>query len=124
MKLALATVIVALSTLFALAQTGDPTGTWAGPLATDAGPGGLEITLSRDDGSWKAAAKFRLEGEELAPPALVHVRAVGARFVGMGWNDAYRGRSSPDPRLSRPHRACSVRLDRPGAGVPFEYPPR
>src|SRR5687768_15994055 len=46
----------------------DPTGTWAGPLATDAGPGGLEITLSRDSSGWQGKMKFRLEGQESAPP--------------------------------------------------------
>lgn len=45
----------------------DPTGTWGGTMATDAGPGGLEITLRRDASQWKASMKFRLEGQETTP---------------------------------------------------------
>jgi len=45
----------------------DPTGTWAGALATDAGPGGLELTLVPDGPQWKATMKIRLEGQEKAP---------------------------------------------------------
>lgn len=67
LKLALATVIVVASTLFVLGQVTNPAGTWAGALTTDAGPGGLEITLSRDGEVWKATSKFRLEGEEVTP---------------------------------------------------------
>ena len=65
---------VALSALLvfasssALGQAPDLTGTWAGAMATDAGPGGLEITLTRDGAAWKATAKVRLEGQEVAPP--------------------------------------------------------
>jgi hypothetical protein len=68
MKLALATFIVALSTLFILGQNSNPVGTWAGPLTTDAGPGGLEITLSREREVWKATARIRLEGEDASLP--------------------------------------------------------
>jgi len=45
----------------------DPTGTWGGAIATDAGPGGLEITLATEASQWKASMKIRLEGQELAP---------------------------------------------------------
>ena len=45
----------------------DPSGTWAGPLATDAGPGGLEITLSRAGAEWQATMKLRHAGEEVRP---------------------------------------------------------
>jgi len=67
LKLAFATVIVALTAFFILGQTSNPVGTWAGALATDAGPGGMEISLSRAGESWKASVKIRLEGEEVAP---------------------------------------------------------
>jgi hypothetical protein len=49
-----------------LAQTPDLTGTWAGAIATDAGPGGLEITLTRDGAAWKVSMKLRIEGQEVA----------------------------------------------------------
>jgi hypothetical protein len=49
-----------------LAQTADLTGTWAGAVATDSGPGGLEIALTRDGTSWKASMKMRIEGQEIA----------------------------------------------------------
>lgn len=45
----------------------DPTGTWGGAMTTDAGPGGLEITLKRDAAQWNARMKLRLEGRETAP---------------------------------------------------------
>lgn len=45
----------------------DPTGTWGGAMATDAGPGGLEITLKRVASQWNATMKLRLEGRETAP---------------------------------------------------------
>ena len=53
---------------FASAQVPDFTGTWGGAMATDAGPGGLEIALARDGAGWKAIMKLRLEGQENAPP--------------------------------------------------------
>jgi hypothetical protein len=52
----------------ALAQTADVSGIWAGALATDAGPGGLQITLARDGASWKSSLKVRLEGKEVDAP--------------------------------------------------------
>jgi len=66
-KLVFAFLIIALFVPFIFGQASDPTGTWAGALTTDAGPGGLELTLTRAGDAWKATAKFRLEGEELAP---------------------------------------------------------
>ena len=51
----------------ALAQGPDYRGTWAGALTTDAGPGGLQITLTRDGEQWKATMKLRLLGQEIAP---------------------------------------------------------
>ncbi len=45
----------------------DPSGTWGGAMITDAGPGGLEITLAHDGSQWKASVKFRLEGQETTP---------------------------------------------------------
>jgi len=54
--------------LFALAQMrSDPTGTWAGPMTTDEGPGGLEITLAHEGSQWKASMKIRLGGQEITP---------------------------------------------------------
>jgi hypothetical protein len=70
MKRVLAIVLGAsflLTSSVVLGQASDFTGTWAGAMATDAGPGGLEITLMRDGAGWKATAKVRLEGQEVAP---------------------------------------------------------
>jgi hypothetical protein len=59
--------------IFCAAQSGtaqmksDPTGTWGGAVASDAGPGGMEITLARNGSNWKASMKFRLEGRETTP---------------------------------------------------------
>lgn len=60
--------LIIYSVSFAAAQMkSDPTGTWGGTMATDAGPGGLEITLKRDTSRWNASIKLRLEGRETAP---------------------------------------------------------
>lgn len=59
-----ATLLFAASLAFA--QTPDFSGTWAGPMTTDSGPGGLEITLMRDGAEWKAGMKLRIEGQEIA----------------------------------------------------------
>jgi hypothetical protein len=61
-------IALVLSASFVLAQTPEPAGTWAGAMTTNAGPGGLEITLAREGAAWKASAKVRLEGQEAAPP--------------------------------------------------------
>ena len=45
----------------------DPSGAWGGTIATDEGPGGLEIILGRAGADWRATMKLRLEGQELAP---------------------------------------------------------
>lgn len=58
---------VAISSLASI-QSPDFAGTWAGAMATTVGPGGLEITLRRDGEGWKASAKVRIEGDEVAPP--------------------------------------------------------
>lgn len=55
----------------------DPTGTWGGAVASDAGPGGMEITLARDGANWKGSMKFRLEGQE-ATPAVENLSISGA----------------------------------------------
>lgn len=67
-KLALASCLflALLTSPWTLAQTPDLTGTWAGAMATDGGPGGLEVTLTRDGTSWKASMKLRIEGQEIA----------------------------------------------------------
>jgi hypothetical protein len=53
---------------FALAQMrSDPTGTWAGAMTTDEGPGGLEISLAHEGSQWKASMKIRLGGQEITP---------------------------------------------------------
>jgi hypothetical protein len=51
----------------AAAQGADISGVWGGALATDAGPGGLEVTLSREGAQLRATLKMRLEGQEAAP---------------------------------------------------------
>lgn len=70
MKRTQAILTLAFLLLFAASltpgQAPDFTGRWAGALATDEGPGGLEIALTRDGATWKASAKVRLEGEEIA----------------------------------------------------------
>ena len=56
------------STQFAVAQMrSDPRGTWAGPMTTDEGPGGLEIAIAHDGSQWKASMKIRLGGQEITP---------------------------------------------------------
>jgi hypothetical protein len=64
-----ASLLVILSaSQFALAQMrSDPSGVWAGPMTTDEGPGGLEITLAHDGSPWKASMKIRLGGQEITP---------------------------------------------------------
>jgi len=53
---------------FAFAQMrSDPSGSWAGPITTDEGPGGLEIALAHDGSQWKASLKIRLGGQEITP---------------------------------------------------------
>jgi len=54
-------------TLGSAQMKSDPTGTWGGAMATDAGPGGLEITLKRNASQWNASMKLRLDGRETAP---------------------------------------------------------
>lgn len=89
---------------FATAQMrSDPTGTWGGSLATDAGPGGLEITLARDGTQWKASMKFRLEGQESAPTVrdlrisgsdisfVADVDRIVLKFAGRFAGDALKG---------------------------------
>jgi hypothetical protein len=60
-------ILILFTFQFALAQAADRSGTWAGAVATDAGPGGLEITLVRAGTDWKGSMKFRHEGQETAP---------------------------------------------------------
>jgi hypothetical protein len=67
-KSAFLSVAIVLAASLVLGQTPEPAGTWAGAMTTDAGPGGLDITLVREGGAWKATAKVRLEGREVAPP--------------------------------------------------------
>src|SRR5882672_9729027 len=64
-------VVILGAAQFASAQMrSDPTGTWAGPMTTDEGPGGLEITLTHERSQWKASMKIRLGGQEITP--MVH----------------------------------------------------
>lgn len=73
-------ILMVCAAQFALGQMkSDPSGTWGGALATDAGPGGLEITLARDGVQWKGTMKFRLEGQETAP-AVRELKIDGAEF--------------------------------------------
>ena len=61
-------LVILCAAQFALAQMkSDPSGTWAGPMTTDEGPGGLEITLAHDGSQWKASMKIRLGGQEITP---------------------------------------------------------
>jgi hypothetical protein len=64
-------VVILGAAQFALAQMrSDPTGTWAGPMTTDEGAGGLEITLTHEGSQWTASMKIRLGGQEITP--MVH----------------------------------------------------
>jgi hypothetical protein len=45
----------------------DPSGPWGGTIATEEGPGGLEITLTRAGAEWRATMRLRLEGQEMTP---------------------------------------------------------
>jgi hypothetical protein len=45
----------------------DRTGRWAGRMTTQAGAGGLQITLSRNGPAWKATLKVRAQGQEYSP---------------------------------------------------------
>ncbi len=60
-------LIICAASFVAAQMKSDPTGTWGGAMTTDAGPGGLEITLKRDASQWNASVKLRLEGRETAP---------------------------------------------------------
>jgi hypothetical protein len=65
-----------LTSAAGLAQTPDLAGAWAGAMSTNAGPGGLEITLIREGAAWKATARVRLEGQEVAP-SVIQLKIVG-----------------------------------------------
>ncbi len=67
-KLSALIVTLTLAASFVFAQSVDLTGVWAGSLNTDAGPGGLQITLTHEGTSWKASLKVRLEGQEVDAP--------------------------------------------------------
>ncbi|MFN2491809.1 MAG: hypothetical protein ABR501_02880 [Pyrinomonadaceae bacterium] len=60
-------VLILFTVHSGLAQRADLSGTWAGAMATDAGPGGLEITLAHAPPQWTGTMKFRLEEQETAP---------------------------------------------------------
>ncbi len=61
-------LVILCAAQFAFAQMrSDPSGIWAGPMTTDEGPGGLEITLANDGSRWKASMKLRLRGQEITP---------------------------------------------------------
>lgn len=60
-------LILALAGFAAAQMKSDPTGTWAGAMTTDVGPGGLEIKLAADGSKWNADLKLRLEGQEINP---------------------------------------------------------
>jgi hypothetical protein len=74
-----ALLLALLISLPTVAQAPDLTGTWAGAMATSAGPGGLEISLTRDGAGWKATSKVRLEGQEVAP-AVEELKVNGAEI--------------------------------------------
>lgn len=73
-------LVILCAAQFALAQMrSDPSGTWAGPMTTDEGAGGLEITLARDRSQWQANMKVRLGGQEITP--VVHdLKIAGAEI--------------------------------------------
>ncbi|HEY2971662.1 MAG TPA: hypothetical protein VGJ48_04060 [Pyrinomonadaceae bacterium] len=61
-------LVILCAAQFAFAQMrSDPRGTWAGPMTTDEGPGGLEIAIAHDGSQWKASMKIRLGGQEITP---------------------------------------------------------
>ncbi len=73
-------LVILWAAQFAVAQMrSDPSGIWAGPMTTDEGPGGLEITLANDGSQWKAGMKLRLGGQEITP--VVHdLKIAGAEI--------------------------------------------
>lgn len=66
-KLGLLSILLLALTSPALSQQPDLAGTWAGPMVTGLGAGGLEIKLKRNGGAWEAAVNMRAGGQELAP---------------------------------------------------------
>src|SRR5436189_4263011 len=67
-RFAFSLAMTILTVSIGLAQTPDVTGVWGRPITTDAGPGGMQITLAREGASWKATLKVRLEGQEVDAP--------------------------------------------------------
>ena len=66
-RLGFLSILLLLLTSPVLSQQVDLAGTWAGPMVTALGPGGLEINLKRNGDAWEAAMKMRAGGQELAP---------------------------------------------------------
>lgn len=85
-KLGFLSILLLLLTSPALSQQTDLTGTWAGPMVTGLGAGGLEINLKRNGDAWEAAMKMRAGGQELAP-ALSDLRVKGAEISFTGTID-------------------------------------
>ena len=52
---------------FALAQSPNFSGSFGGTMVTEAGPSGVQITLTREGADWKAMMKLRAQGEGVAP---------------------------------------------------------
>src|SRR6266545_5837666 len=70
LKYLVSLLLILCTAQFALAQMrSDPSGIWAGPMTTDEGAGGLEITLAHEGSPWKASMKIRLGGQEINPVA-------------------------------------------------------
>jgi len=81
----------------------DPSGLWGGTILTNAGSGGLEITLARDGAAWKASMKYWLEDKDAAPTVrdlkisgseisfVADVDRIMMKFAGRFAGDALKG---------------------------------
>lgn len=58
----------------------DLSGTYAGTLDTNAGPGDMELTLARDGENWKASAKFHLMGQAVPASNMKDLKITGAEI--------------------------------------------
>jgi len=59
--------LAVLCSQFVVAQSPNFSGSFAGTMVTEAGPSGVEITLTREGQDWKATMKLRAQGEGVVP---------------------------------------------------------
>jgi hypothetical protein len=66
-SLAYVLFIAVICSTLAMAQTANFSGSFGGTMVTEAGPSGLQITLSRAGQDWKATMKLRAQGDGVTP---------------------------------------------------------